>query len=89
MVFQYLEEESKLLQYALQKYKRELQAMETTFQVNSELADKELTEEERSVVTMVTIHKRHTKDREFWGYIVWLIVVENIVLNQRLMEKSL
>lgn len=46
-IFQYLEEESKLLQYALQKYKRELQAMETTFQVNSELADKELTEEER------------------------------------------
>lgn len=57
-IFQYLEEESKLLQYALQKYKRELQAMETTFQVNSELADKELTEEERSVVTLVTIYKR-------------------------------
>lgn len=60
-IFQYLEEESKLLQYALQKYKRELQAMETTFQVNSELADKELTEEERSVVTTVTIYKRTLK----------------------------
>lgn len=61
LIFQYLEEESKLLQYALQKYKRELQAMETTFQVNSELADKELTEEERSVVTLVTIYKRILK----------------------------
>lgn len=58
LIFQYLEEESKLLQYALQKYKRELQAMETTFQVNSELADKELTEEERSVESTVTIYKR-------------------------------
>lgn len=85
MVFQYLEEESKLLQYALQKYKRELQAMETTFQVNSELADKELTEEERSVVTMVTIHKR----QGILGLYCVGIVVENIVLNQRLMEKSL
>lgn len=82
MVFQYLEEESKLLQYALQKYKRELQAMETTFQVNSELADKELTEEERSVVTLVIIHKRHTKDREFWGYIVGF-VVEKIDFKSR------
>ena len=44
------------MQYALQKYKRELQAMETTFQVNNELAEKELTEEERSV-SIVTIYK--------------------------------
>lgn len=65
-IFQYLEEESKLLQYALQKYKRELQAMETTFQVNSELADKELTEEERSVVTLVTIYKRQGILKFYW-----------------------
>ncbi|XP_062583894.1 uncharacterized protein LOC134245638 isoform X2 [Saccostrea cucullata] len=47
---QYLEEESRLLQHALQKYKRELQAMETTFQVNNQLAGKELTEEEREEI---------------------------------------
>lgn len=90
MVFQYLEEESKLLQYALQKYKRELQAMETTFQVNSELADKELTEEERSVVTMVIIHKRHTKDTQKTGnseVILWgLLLLRKLILNQGLFE---
>jgi hypothetical protein len=48
-VLQYLEEESRLLQHALQKYKRELEAMEMTFQVNSQLAGKDLTDEGRSV----------------------------------------
>ena len=46
-LLQQLEEETRLMQHAMQRYKTEMVAMETTLFSMSQLASTELTDEER------------------------------------------